>query len=61
VVVRLEAGGKLVRFRLKGTRTWHTATLEQCFWAAVRNTAEQEKAERKRRCEERGKAKAGGQ
>jgi len=39
VIIRLEVGGKLVRFKLKGERHWHTANVEQLYWIAVGNTA----------------------
>lgn len=47
VVVRLEEGGRLVRVRLEGTRTWHTLAVETLYRAAVACTVQAKKAERK--------------
>jgi hypothetical protein len=40
VIVRLELGGKLLKFRRKGLRTegWVTLSIESAFWAAARAT-----------------------
>jgi hypothetical protein len=48
VIIRLEEGGKIMRFRLKGTRTWHTLAIERAFWMAVQATADEIKMLRKR-------------
>ena len=55
IVLRLECGGKIVRLRQKGRRKWHTVPIEAIFWAAVRITAAEQKAERLRRRLERRK------
>jgi len=46
ILVRLREGGRLIQFREKRTRTWYTATIEQCYWLAVRNAAEDLKRQR---------------
>ena len=45
VIVRIEGG--VLRFRLWGTRQWHTLAVESGYWAAVKVTAEGIKKERK--------------
>ena len=60
VVIMLECGGKLIRFKQKGRRTWHTATIEQCYWLAVANTAAEEKRARLLRRKERAAMKKNG-
>ena len=48
IVVKLEEGGKLIRLKLKGTRTWYTCSVESVFWLAVRNAmADVRKAKKK--------------
>ncbi len=46
LVVRLEEGGKLVRIRPKGTRTWYSVTYADVYRLAVRNRAQELKAEK---------------
>jgi hypothetical protein len=38
-VIQLPPGGKIVRVKLKGTRTWYTVTIEQLFMQGARNAA----------------------
>jgi hypothetical protein len=45
-VIQLEAGGKLVRIKLKGCRLWYTVTVEQLFLEGARNAAAEIRAER---------------
>jgi len=53
IIIMLEVGGKLIRFRQKGKRQWHTATIQQCYWLAVANSAEEMKRLRLLRRKER--------
>lgn len=50
IIVQLSSGGRMIRFRQKGKRMWHVATVEQLFWVAVGNTAA---AIKKQKAEER--------
>ncbi len=52
-IIRLNEGGRTVSVRLKGTRKWTTATLQQVVTAAAWNEAQAIKAEKKRRKLER--------
>jgi hypothetical protein len=40
VIIRLEEGGRVLKFRRKGLRTegWVTLSIEAAFWAAARAT-----------------------
>jgi hypothetical protein len=62
IIIRLEQGGKIVRLRQKGRRTWHTTTVEGVFWLAVRATMRElerikEQAKKARRLERKGRKK----
>lgn len=48
IVIRLEEGGKLIRFRLMGTRQWYDLHVQTAYIAAVRTTREQKIAAKKR-------------
>lgn len=48
-VVRLEAGGKLLRIRPKGTRRWYSIDFASIYRAAVKIRAEELRAEKKNR------------
>lgn len=57
LVIRLEEGGRLVRIKVKGARTWYTVTVREIWVAGARNKAAELRAERIRRRQERkGKA-----
>lgn len=43
ILVLLEEGGRLIRLRAKGTRTWYTITVEQAYWAGVHNAAQEQR------------------
>jgi hypothetical protein len=53
VIIRLEEGGRLVKFRRKGMRTegWATLPIETAYWQAAKSTwlADDRKIERPRR------------
>lgn len=54
LVVRLEQGGRLLRIKVKGTRTWYTIGFDEIYRAAIRLKAaalraEKEAARRARR------------
>ena len=57
IVIQTE--GAVIRFRLKGTRRWHTASVVSCFVAAARNTAQEIKAAKKAAREQRRKERGG--
>lgn len=57
LLVRLEAGGKLVRVRQKGLRTWHTLPIQALFVAAVRCTVEELRRIKREKREERRRLK----
>lgn len=59
IIVRLEAGGRLIRVKQKGQRKWHTATVEQLFFAAAKNTAVEIKRLKDEAKKERKKQRAG--
>lgn len=46
VLVTLDAGGKLLRFRQKGRRNGYACTIESAFWLAVDVKHQQDKAAR---------------
>ena len=48
-VIQLPTGGKMVRIKLKGTRTWYTLTIEQLFMQGARNAAADIRHERIKR------------
>lgn len=52
-VVRLEAGGHLIRIRPRGTRTWLTVTVLQLYQLAAETRAREVRAERLRLRSER--------
>jgi hypothetical protein len=39
IVVKLETGGKLIRFRFRRGRTWYTIPMETVFWQAAKAAA----------------------
>lgn len=53
LVVRLEVGGKILRLKVKGTRTWYTVTFDAIFRLACRIRAVELVEERKRRRQQR--------
>jgi hypothetical protein len=52
-VVRLEAGGQLVRIKTLGSRTWMTITVKQLWQLGCETKVRAEHAERRRIKEER--------
>ena len=60
VVIRLEAGGQLIRLKIKGRRQWHTIFVGSVWLAAVRNTAEDAKKAKRLAREERKRLRKAG-
>lgn len=56
IIIRLEAGGRVVRVKEKGRRVWHTVAIETIFYQAVGNTARDIKAAKAKAKEEAKKA-----
>jgi len=52
-VVRLEAGGHLIRVKTLGSRTWFTVTVKQLWQLACETRAREVRAEKMRLREER--------
>jgi hypothetical protein len=52
-VIRLERGGMLVRIKTLGSRTWFTVTVKQIYQLACETKVRLERAEKRRRREER--------
>lgn len=46
LVVMLEVGGKILRIRPRGTRTWYTVTYEDIYRLATRNRMQEIQRER---------------
>ena len=59
LVIRLEEGGRLVRMRAKGTRRWYTVSVKEIWLCGARNRAQEIRAERKARKEERKRQREG--
>lgn len=59
IIVRLDAGGRLIRVKQKGQRKWHVATVEQLFFLAAKNTAVEIKKLKDEARKERKKQRAG--
>lgn len=59
LVIRLEEGGRLVRMKVKGSRTWYTIGVKEIWVAGARNKAARIKAERKAKREARRKERGG--
>jgi hypothetical protein len=55
-VVRLEVGGRLIRVKTLGARTWFSATVKQLYQLAVETRVRELRAEKQRLRAERRKA-----
>ncbi len=54
-VLQLVPGGKLIRIKVKGERTWYTCSVKQIFQLAVNNRAAELRALKREKREQRRK------
>lgn len=59
LVIRLCQGGRLVKIKPKGSRTWYSVTVKQVYMMGAKNKAAEIRAEKKARREARRKEREG--
>ena len=58
-VIQLVPGGRLIKIKVKGERTWYVVTVKQLFQMGVNNRAADLRAQKQARREERRKERRG--